>query len=153
MHKYICDKLHVVDLTVSAYTRIVFRRTLAGSPQSWQLDIVIKHPWKGCLQTEGSRANKLANSMKAFNADVIAMGHYHDLFWKQKPKALELDNRLRTRAGTQYGCMTGCWFKGYQEGDVSSYVEEADYPPTVIGCPYIKVKPDQRYIETGDITF
>jgi len=154
MHKYICEKLNVTDLTVSAFTRITFRRESGDNRVGgWDLDIVTKHPWKGCLQTPGSRANKIDLNMKNFNADIIAIGHYHDIQWKKKPKPLELNTKLQTKAGTQYGCMTGCWFKGYQEGDVSSYVEEADYSPTVIGCPYIKVKPDQHYIETGDITF
>jgi len=154
MHKYICEKLNVPDLTVSAFTRITFQRTTSDTiGNTWNFDVVTKHPWKGCLQTPGSRANKIDTNMKNFDADVIAIAHYHDIQWRKKPKALHLDGILRTRAGIQYGCMTGCWFKGYQEGDVSSYVEEADYSPTVIGCPYIKVKPDQHYIETGDVTF
>jgi len=153
IHAYICEKLKVTDLTVSAFTRIVFRRSLAGSTQSWQFDVVTKHPWKGCLQTPGSRANKITKNLNNFDADVIAIGHYHDIQWKQKPKAIRLDNRLRTKSDVQYGCMTGCWFKGYQEGDVSSYVEEADYDPTVIGCPFVRVKPDMGYIEKGDRTF
>jgi len=142
----ICDELGVESLSNSAFVKLIFKRAQGGS---FAVTIFATHG-AGCAITKGAKLNRLQRNMDNFEADIHFHGHVHDIITDTKPyltvnKMNELEDRIKV------GAMTGCWFRTYSQDISPSYGEKKNYPPTMIGCPMVTIRPDKREIKVQGV--
>jgi len=139
----ICKRFKVVNLGYSCFIRFIFRRK--KSTESHQFIGFFTHG-SGWAITKGAKLNKLQRLMEAFDADLYATGHMHDIITDTKPY-LTLDANNRIKQKEKVGAVTGCWFRTYSQDIRASYGEKKSYPPTAIGCPVFTIKPSTQEIK------
>lgn len=139
----ICKRFGVDNLGYSCFIKFIFRRN--NSREAHQFIGFFTHG-SGWAITKGAKLNKLQRIMEAFDADLYAVGHMHDLITDSKPY-LTLDSNNRIKQKEKVGAVTGCWFRTYSQGHRASYGEKRTYPPTAIGCPIFTFNPDK-----GEVT-
>lgn len=137
VQKYICDKLGVDNLGYSCFIRFIFKRN--KSNEAHQFIGYFAHG-SGWAVTKGAKLNRLQRVMDAFEADLYAIGHMHDIITDSKPY-LTLDANNNIRQKEKVGAVTGCWFRTYSQGVRASYGEKRGFPPGAIGCPMFTITP------------
>jgi len=142
VHKNICNKLGVPSLGYTAFVRLVFRRR--KSSEAHQFVFLVTHG-AGCAITKGAKLNRLQRLMDSFEADAYAHAHVHDIITDTKPY-LTLNANGEIKQREKVGAMTGSFFTTYAQGVPASYGERKNYPPTVLGCPVFKIKPQEDKI-------
>lgn len=137
----VCNDLNVPYAGYHAFYNLEFRRCGKKTHN------LIIHAWhgSGAAQTEGARLNRLVRLVNDFEADIYLMGHLH-------AKTTHETNRLglvngRITAVPVKASITGAWLKAYEQPEDGkssdpSYVEKKGYKPAVIGCPIIRIRPD-----------
>lgn len=137
----ICKRLGVPNLGWTSFVHLYFKRTRTSSKL---IKGVFAHG-SGNALTRGAKLNKLERFMGEFIADIYAYAHMHDILESSSPrittnKNLKLINVKRT------GVVTGSWFRTYTKGIAASYGEMKLYPPTTLGCPVFKLRPQDDVI-------
>ena len=143
VQKYICKKLGIEDLDYSAFIKFIFRRK--NSREAHIYKAFITHG-AGCAVTSGAKLQRLQRLMDNFDADIIAQGHVHDIVTYTKPY-LSLDSADSIQQRVKVGATTGCWFRTYTQDVPSSYGEQKNYPPVMIGCPVFTINPDKGLLK------
>ena len=143
VHKQICNILGVNNLGYSAFVRLHFRRE--NSNESHLITCAVTHG-SGNAATKGGKLNKLRRFMNDFDAQIYAIGHMHDLIQDKKPY-LMVNSQGKIKQAEAIGVVTGCWFKTYTQGVISSYGEQKLFPPVTIGCPMISINADTQEIK------
>jgi len=136
----ICKGLDVTPLGYSCFVRFVFTRT--GGSNSF---IGFFSHGAGWAITKGAKINRLQRLMDAFEADIYAIGHMHDIITDTKPY-LTLNQANEIKQAEKVGAVTGSWFKTYAQGVRASYSEKKNYPPTILGCPVFIIVPHKRIL-------
>lgn len=72
-------------------------------------------------------------------ASLIAMGHHHQKYWKDKVKIVNIGNRRAIILQNWVG--TGTFLR------YASYAERKSYPINIIGCPIIKAYSSVQHLE------
>lgn len=105
------------------------------------------HAWhgSGAAQTEGARLSRLVRLVNDIEADIYLMGHLHAIT-SHTPDRLRVTNG-RIRSIRLAATITGSWLKTYNQPDENetldpTYGEQKGYKPSRIGCPLIKIYPD-----------
>ena len=138
----LCRDLKVPYAGYQAY--IVLRFERENSNERHQLLI---HSWhgSGAAQTEGARLNRLIRLVNEIEADIYLMGHLHAMTSHTPDRLVYRNGRIRSMklAAT----LTGSWLKTYnqpEEGETldPTYGEEKGYKPSRIGCPVLRIKPN-----------
>lgn len=133
----ICEQFKATDLGYSCFIRFIFHRK--NSKESHSFTGYFTHG-SGCAITKGAKLNRLERIMEAFDADLYALGHMHDLITDSKPY-LTLDGRNRIKQKEKVGAVAGCYFTTYSQGIRASYGEKKNYPPTAVGTVMFTIKP------------
>ena len=133
----ICERFKVDNLGYSCFIKFIFRRKNSAEAHSF---IGFFTHGSGWAITKGAKLNKLQRVMEAFDADLYAMGHMHDLITDSKPY-LTLDSNNRIKQKEKVGAVAGCWFRTYSQDIRASYGEKRSFPPTAIGTVIFTIKP------------
>lgn len=131
----LCNDFSLKDLWFKAITRLVFERT--GSSRSFDIHSMHGH---GGGRKPGSNVNMMSELPKDFISSVHLMGHVHKLNFGHEVQLGSPQNIIALKAYEMVWAITGSFFRTYMEGS-TSYGEQADYPPTVIGVPKITFTP------------
>jgi len=109
--------------------------------------IVKIHSWHGAgaAQTEGARLSRLTRLVNDIEADIYLMGHLHTMT-TYTPDRLTVQNG-RVRSIRLAAAICGSWLKTYAQPHKDeildpTYGEQKGYKPSRIGCPLIKIYPD-----------
>ena len=134
-----------------AYIRVKFRRKSgARTAERRNLNLLAAHGWTGA-RTDSYKV-KIIQDMKHVVPDChgYLMGHVHRLGEALPTTHLWVDKREKIRDFNQHYFFTGSYVKaydienGYQEEEVfTNYAARRGYPPTTIGSPVIKAKPNR----------
>ena len=139
----ICKALGLPNLGYSSFYRLIFERG-NGRSNVFQVICAFTHG-AGCAVTKGAKLTRLQRYMDAFDADIYAYGHVHDIIINTVPY-LGVTREDKIEHKVKVGAMVGCWFSTYTKGVASSYGEQKVFPPTVLGCTKFTIKPDDRKI-------
>jgi hypothetical protein len=143
IHKYICEKLNVKDLSFEAWLIYQFYVT---KTQMCRVDAVVTHG-AGAGITRGAKMNRLERLMDQFGADIFGHGHVHDIITHPGKPYLFVTKDGKLKQKRKVGAMTGCYFRTYTQDVESSYGERKNYPPTLIGTPMFIIQMNE-----GDVT-
>jgi len=148
VQKNICKKLGVANLGYSCFVKFRFRRMrMKAQPDAHTIKGFFTHG-SGWAVTKGAKLNRLQRVMDAFEADIYAIGHMHDIITDNKPYlALDANNNIKQRE--KVGAVTGCWFRTYTQGVRASYGEKRSYAPSAIGCPVFTIIPDKMILSVS----
>ncbi len=137
----ICTDINVPYAGYQAY--IVLKFVRAGKTTH---SIVI-HSWHGAgaAQTEGARLNRLMRLVNDIQADIYLMGHLHTMT-AHTPDRLVVTHGI-IKSVKLAATITGSWLKTYNqpaENEIQdpTYGEEKGYKPSRIGCPVIRITPE-----------
>lgn len=138
----LCRDMKVPYAGYQAYIVLKFKRQ-----HSCEVHEVVIHSWhgSGAAQTEGARLNRLIRLVNDIEADIYLMGHLHAIT-SHTPDRLVLRNG-KIRSMRLAATITGSWLKTYNQPNEDeqldpTYGEEKGYKPSRIGCPIIKITPD-----------
>ena len=105
------------------------------------------HSWhgSGAAQTEGARLGRLVRLVNEMEADIYLMGHLHAITTHTPDRLRVVNGRLRSVRLAATIC--GSWLKTYYQPDEGetidpTYGEQKGYKPSRIGCPIIRIYPD-----------
>lgn len=105
------------------------------------------HSWHGggAAQTEGARLARLVRLVNDIEADIYLMGHLHTIT-VYSPDRLRVVNG-RVRGIRLAAAICGSWLKTYNQPDEGetldpTYGEQKGYKPSRIGCPVIRIYPN-----------
>ncbi len=150
VHKNICDRLGVDNLGFASFIRFYFRRE--NSKESHMITGVFTHGRTGAI-TSGAKLNMLLRFMNQFggkNVLMYAYAHVHDILTTPRPYLTPGENRFgqgELEDQTEWGAMTGSWFRTYTQGIHASYGEQKLYPASTIGCVVFKINPSENRVE------
>jgi len=140
VHLDLCRDLGVPNLGYSCFYRLFFTRNRG----TFTVDCHFEHG-SGGAQTEGGKIMRLSKAMLAFDSDIIAMGHLHDIKINAIPM-LYMDKEYHIKQKVKVGAITGSWFRAYMEGPYPTYAEVGGYNPVNLGCPHFIIRPDKAQI-------
>ena len=137
----LCRELKVPYAGYQTFYILKFRR--AG-----KLTHTVKiHSWHGAgsAQTEGARLLRLMRLVNDIEADIYLMGHLHAITTHTPDRLVERNGRVRSVRLAAAIC--GSWLKTYRQphkGEIQdpTYGEIKGYKPSRIGCPLIRITPD-----------
>jgi len=105
------------------------------------------HSWHGAgsAQTEGARLMRLSRLVNDIEADIYLMGHLHAMTSHTPDRLIQCNGRVKSVRLASTIC--GSWLETYHqphEGEIQdpTYGEEKGYKPSRIGCPLIRITPD-----------
>ena len=105
------------------------------------------HSWHGAgaAQTEGARLGRLMRLVNDIEADIYLMGHLHTITTYTPDRLIERAGRVKSVRLAAAIC--GSWLKTYAQpnrGEIKdpTYGEMKGYKPSRIGCPLIRITPD-----------
>lgn len=105
------------------------------------------HSWhgSGAAQSEGARIMRLMRLVNDIEADIYLMGHLHGMA-SYTPDRLTVRNG-KIKSVKLAAAICGSWLKTYNQPDKGevqdpTYGEEKGYKPSRIGCPVIRITPD-----------
>jgi len=108
---------------------------------------VIIHSWHGAgaAQTEGARLSRLVRLVNDIEADIYLMGHLHAMTSHTPDRLRVVNGKIRSIRLAATIC--GSWLKTYNQPDEGenldpTYGEQKGYKPSRIGCPIIRITPD-----------
>lgn len=138
-------QLHVPYMGIDGFLRLVFKR----GRHRQRLDIYVHHGYGGGRsQTAGIK--RCLEMAKIVEADVYAMGHFHQLDHKTTTWPLYYDNRGNLQERIRHFFVTGGFIRGYvPEG--MTYIEYKMLTPTLLGSPVMKFYPENRKVEVMEI--
>ncbi len=134
------------DLNVpyAGYTCFIILKFIRARKVTHHLTI---HSWHGAgsAQTEGARLMRLSRLVNDIEADIYLMGHLHAMTSHTPDRLVQRNGRVKSIKLASTIC--GSWLKTYaqpHEGETldPSYGEEKGYKPSRIGCPIIRIIPD-----------
>lgn len=135
------------------YARIIFKRNCKDDAASRAFNLLAHHGYTNA-RTDGYKIKviqDMANIVAGQNSPhVFLMGHVHKLGEALPTNYLWVDNNMKTREFIQHFYFTGSYVKNYEPeqgtvmmGKYTSYAAQKGYPPTMVGCPIIWVKPNR----------
>lgn len=136
IHKNICEKLNVMDLSYMARLRYQF---IVTATQRGSVDVLVTHGSGGAV-TRAAKLARLERLMQAHSAHIFGHGHCHEIILHPGMPYLDLSQHLKLKNMAKVGAMTGCYFRTYTQDIDSSYGEMANYPPTMIGSPMFTIR-------------
>ena len=108
---------------------------------------VVIHMWHGAgsAQTEGARLMRLTRLVNEIQADIYLMGHLHAMTSHTPDRLYYKDGKIRSKRLAATIC--GSWLYAYNQPNVGeiqdpTYSEEKGYKPSRIGCPIIRIRPE-----------
>ena len=124
---------------VSCMVRLNFVRS--GSRNDY---VIHARHGEGSARTPGARALAVLRLAMTFvNANIVLMGHLHGQESPDIPERLILRNH-KIKSMETIATMTGAWLKTYMQGVPPCYLERWGSPPSTLGCPCIKINPDNH---------
>jgi hypothetical protein len=148
VQKYICKKLGVQDLSFQAWIHYTFKAT---ATQTTGIDVIVTHG-AGSARTRGAKMNRLEWLMNAFGGDIFGHGHMHDVILHPGMPYLVVTRDGKLKQKRKMGAVTGCYFRTYTQDVESSYGEQKNYPPTIIGSPMFRIAIDKNANATISVT-
>lgn len=134
----ICSALGTKWLGYAAFTRLTFER-LKGRRQSF--DIYSTHS-RVSGRMIGNKGNYLEKMCINYDADIMLIAHGHRKTCITISRiGLPRTNARHVKDRKMVAGMTGSFFRTYTEG-VSSYAEQAGYPPSDLGVIKVTMEPD-----------
>jgi len=134
-----------------AYIRVLFHRDIGKRGERHNLNILAHHGWTNA-RTDGYKIKVIQDMKQIFpDCHIYLMGHVHRLGEALPTSHLWVDNKYRIREFVQRYFFTGSYVKNYEAGDArdedifpfSNYAARKGYPPTMLGSPVIRVKPNR----------
>ena len=108
---------------------------------------IVIHSWHGAgsAQTEGARLMRLVRLVNDIQADIYLMGHLHTMTSYTPDRLVYRSGKIKSVKLAATIC--GSWLKTYNQPDPGeiqdpTYGEEKGYKPARIGCPIIRIEPD-----------
>ncbi len=116
---------------------------------------VVIHMWHGAgsAQTEGARLMRLVRLVNEIQADVYLMGHLHAMTSHTPDRLYVKKGKIKSKRLAATIC--GSWLRTYNQPEKGglqdpTYGEEKGYKPSRIGCPIIRITPDNYYNPNDD---
>jgi len=154
IHKAICNRLNMPDLSDEALIRLRFKRQGAGAT----IIIYIRHGYGGG-RTPGAEANKIDRMVAEWEvADICFTGHSHTFRIEPPRPVLEIprSGKLYPECTVRYrwGANWGCWLYSHPAQGTTSYASRACYPARpMVTCKAV-VKPfATKYVGGRDVQF
>jgi len=124
----------------SGFLTLLFKRGDPGekSPPVTKFTIYCHHGYGGG-KLKGGKALNLERTMLQFPADIVLLGHVHDLLFTPKV-TIGADGAQHI----SFGACVPSFLKTY-ELNYESYAEDLGYFPSVLGTFPIELVPDKRY--------
>ena len=144
-----CELLGCKYLGTMSYIRLCFKKI----GRSGTLEIkIIAHHGIGASRIAGGDMRPVEQLADKWDCDIALMGDDH-----QKGTTIRTKNGFRVRADYVRAkkillARTGCFLKGFVEGQ-ASYVVDRCYPPNDIGLIKIEMTPRRDYSDGGDETW
>ena len=155
-HEELIHRLHDDDVTrnlcdamgvpYAGYSCFIILNFIRAGKTTHHLTI---HSWHGAgsAQTEGARLMRLSRLVNDIEADIYLMGHLHAMTTHTPDRLVQRNGRVKSIKLASTIC--GSWLKTYaqpHEGEIldPSYGEEKGYKPSRIGCPIIRITPDNH---------
>jgi len=139
-------------LGVNSYIRLSFRQ---GTKHATSLSLDIwAHHGLGGGRTVGASINKVEKMAEIAEADIFLMGHDHhkEVSPKIRFRLVGAGENVRLLKRKIILARTGCFLKGYVEGE-SSYAVDAAYNPNDVGVVKIEMTPrrsEKGFDEAGN---
>jgi len=92
----------------------------------------------GYAMTPGGKINRLRRYMEAVDADLVLVGHMHEMLSTTKVHLVQDGDRIRQRE--QLGVVCGTYLRTYAQGP-PGYGERRGYPPVSLGHAAIDIIP------------
>lgn len=92
---------------------------------------------------DGAKVNQMKQALAWFHCDLMLRGHSHSFFASPATWLEPNANHTKLLSKRGYVSHTGSFVKTYGQ-DQDSYAEDADYPPTTIGCPRFLLHPTRE---------
>lgn len=110
------------------------------------MSMIVNHGAGGGAKV-GGNLNKAVEYGKTFNADIVALGHYHRLAHTEECRAY-VDEEGRTRFKPMTVLLNGCTLEGYGDDVRGSYVEQKMLSPCALGYIKLAISPHlDRWVE------
>lgn len=138
--KRLCKGHGLTFLGQTAFVRWIFQRSTSAAAQ---IDIFAEHGATGG-GSDGNSVNNMAKRLEQWDADVLLKGHVHRRMVWRKTRLGWGPKVMSTRR--QILALTGCYLKGYNEGDLT-YSEGKAYPPNELGGTVILLKPFEAEVD------
>jgi len=133
VQQHICDGIGIKNLGFSCFFDLLFHRANA------------KHRYRLCLThgstgacTDSWKNTVLKRWIDQNDATIYAYAHVHDIIHKAR-QYLSVNQIGKIVNREAMGVMTGCFFKTYVQGSMSTYGEEKNLPPVKLGYPIIEL--------------
>jgi hypothetical protein len=156
----LCRELGVEYLSYSSFIRLKFSVTnsngVRGSGKSY---IISAAHGRGGGRKKGGQVNSMGDALAWANVDIFLRGHTHRLIADSITRLHVMGNPPTLAQETPVMGITGCYFRTYAEG-TDSYGEEADYPPSDLGCIVVGLRPfkvatkdeNEKPVRVGEVT-
>jgi len=136
----LCRRLNIDYAGYDAFVRLTFDR---GSHMT-SIDIFASHG-RGNGRTTGSKINNLEKMEEIADADLYMFAHTHDIGVTKKVRYY-LNRHCKLVNREQTFVLTGGFLSGYSDEVSSLYTEKNLYKPSKVGCPIIKINPEDGSI-------
>lgn len=140
--EWLGKELDVPYCGYDAYVRFHFSRVNAGkdSLHRTAFNLYAHHGWSSA-RTDGAVVKSIQDMHNIFpGCHLYLMGHTHRLGEALPKTWLYVNNGGKVQEFMERFVFTGSYYKGYEIGEGSSYVESRGLPPTSLGSPIVEVK-------------
>ena len=122
-------------------------KSVNSRPHWWRVDLALHHG-SGGGRKPGAKVNRVDERAGWWpTADIVASGHNHSRTFTDKAGIAMADKTLVEEQRVQLCFNTGSYMRTYlPDTEGTHYAEQADYPPTVLGCVAADVTLEARHI-------
>ena len=131
---------HPVKIGYIGFYRLLFNRD--GSGQKYKLDVALNHGQGGGGFREGYPLNKLFDTFRWTDADILLMGHVHTLM-EDSQTFMSVGHTLKLLMKKRLYGITGCFLRTSIEGN-TNYFEHKGRPQSKVGMLRLDVSEDGK---------
>ena len=107
--------------------------------------VIYIHHGYTASRTRGAMVNSLNNMFNSMVADVIVVGHAHNLA-DVRMQRIEVTQGYEIKHHHKLGISVPSLLKTYSDGEYESYAGRRGYPPAYIGAVELAIDPDVFYL-------
>jgi len=132
-HKHLCAMLGALNLGDAAFMRLKFQRSASSDRR--ENVMYLTHGWGGG-RTAGSRANKIEQLMRDFEADIYSFGHVHGQQVMVRSTRTQVNRDIDVaEARVRYGATSGTFLT------MAEYEQRNGYAASAVGSTRIQLRP------------
>jgi hypothetical protein len=149
-HNFVDVMAHNLEVPYAGFSAYIRIKTERAKANRTQFNAYAHHGWSSS-RSEGGAVNSIHDLHNKFpGLHLYLMGHTHRLGEALPRTTLYIDDGGNIREWIEKYVFTGAFFKGYEQGKGSSYVETHGYNPLMIGAPIIEIKQNRIDCRAAD---